>query len=59
LVGGKLIALSTNEHMAVMDPIDGKLVSNDEITASASLAPVAAAGTMLVLTDDATLTAYR
>ena len=59
LVGGKLIALSTDEHMAVMDPIDGKLVSNDEIGASASLAPVAAAGTMLVLTDDATLTAYR
>jgi outer membrane protein assembly factor BamB len=59
LIAGKLIAVSTNEHMAVIDPVDGQLVSNDEIGANGSLAPVAAQGTMLLLTDDATLTAYR
>jgi outer membrane protein assembly factor BamB len=59
LVAGKLIALSTDEHMAIMDPVDGKLVAINEIGANGSVAPVAAQGTMLVLTDDATLTAYR
>jgi outer membrane protein assembly factor BamB len=59
LIAGKLIALSSNEHLAVLDPIDGKLVSNDEIDDSASMAPVAAQGVMLILTDDATLTAYK
>ncbi len=59
LIAGKLVAVSSNEHMAVLDPTDGKLVSNTEIDASASMSPVAAQGTMLVLTDDATLTAYK
>jgi outer membrane protein assembly factor BamB len=59
LVGGKLVAVSNNAHMAVLDPIDGKLVSNTEMDAPATLAPVVAQGTMFVLTDDATLTAYK
>ena len=59
LVAGKLIALSTNERMAIMDPVDGKLVAINEMGSSGSVAPIAAQGTMLVLTDDATLTAYR
>ena len=59
LVGGKLIAVSTNNHMAVLDPLDGKLVSNTEIDAPVSISPVVAQGTMLVLADDATLTAYK
>ncbi len=59
LIAGKLIAVSSDEHMAVMDPIDGKLVSNAEMDASGSMAPVAAEGIMLILTDDATLTAYK
>jgi outer membrane protein assembly factor BamB len=59
LIAGKLIAVSSDEHMAVVDPIDGKLVSNEDIDASASMTPVAAEGTMLILTDDARLTAYK
>jgi glucose dehydrogenase len=59
LIAGKLIAVSTDEHMAVMDPVDGKLVALNDLGANGSLSPVAAEGTMLVLTDDAALTAYR
>jgi outer membrane protein assembly factor BamB len=59
LIAGKLIALSSNERMAVLDPIDGKLVSSTDLDESASMAPVAAEGVMLILTDDATLTAYK
>ena len=59
MIGGKLITVSTNAHMAVLDPIDGKLVSNTELDEPAALQPVVAAGTMLVLSDDATLTAYK
>jgi outer membrane protein assembly factor BamB len=59
LVAGKLIAVSTSEQMAVIDPVDGKIVTSTDIDAKASQAPVAAQGTMLLLTDDATLTAYK
>jgi outer membrane protein assembly factor BamB len=59
LIGGKLVAVSNNAHMAVLDPIDGKLVSNEEIDAPGSQAPIAAEGTVLILTEDGTLTAYK
>jgi outer membrane protein assembly factor BamB len=59
LIGGKLILVSTNQHMAILDPLDGKLVSNQEIDNTASMAPIAAQGTVLLLADDAVLTAYR
>jgi outer membrane protein assembly factor BamB len=59
LIAGKLLAVSTDEHMAIMDPVDGKLVALNDLGANGSQAPVAAQGTMLLLTDDATLTAYR
>lgn len=58
LIGGKLILVSTNAHMAVLDPTDGKLVTNEELDSTGSLPPVAAQGKMLLLTDDAALTAY-
>jgi outer membrane protein assembly factor BamB len=59
LIGGKLILVSTNSHMAVLDPLDGKLVSNKELDDTAAMAPVAAEGTVLLLSDDAVLTAYK
>jgi outer membrane protein assembly factor BamB len=59
MVGGKLIAVSTHERMAIIDPVFGKLVSVEHIPSSASVSPVAGEGTMLVLTDDARLTAYK
>lgn len=59
LVGGKLVTASSDQHMAVLDPIDGKVVSNTEIDAPAALTPVVAQGVVLLLTADGTLTAYR
>jgi hypothetical protein len=45
--------------MAILDPVDGKLVSMNKLDEAAALQPVVAQGTVLVLTDDATLTAYK
>jgi outer membrane protein assembly factor BamB len=59
MVGGKLVAVSTNAKMAILDPVDGKLVSMNKLDEAAALQPVVAQGTVLVLTDDATLTAYK
>ncbi len=59
LIGGKLVAVSSDQHMSVMDPIDGKIVSTTELDAPASMAPIVAQGVVLLLTDDATLTAYK
>jgi outer membrane protein assembly factor BamB len=59
LIGGKLVTVSTDAHMAILDPTDGKLVSKNEMNAPAALQPVVAQGIMLVLSDDATLTAYK
>jgi outer membrane protein assembly factor BamB len=59
LIGGKLVAVSSDQHMSVMDPIDGKIVSTTELDEAVSLAPIVAQGMVLILDDDATLTAYK
>lgn len=59
LTGGKLLCFSTHEHLAVLDPLDGKIVSDTESEGSVELQPVLAQGYMLVLADDGTLTAYK
>jgi outer membrane protein assembly factor BamB len=59
LIGGKLVTVSSDAHMAILDPTDGKLVSSTEMDEAAALQPVVAQGVMLVLTNDATLTAYK
>ena len=59
LVGGKLIAGSTNQHLEVLDPLDGKIVSDLDLPSSVSISPVAAQGTVLILADNAVLTAYK
>ncbi len=59
LVGGKLVLVSDKGRMAVLDPISGALVTSSDLEDTASLAPVAAQGYVLILTDDATLTAYK
>ena len=59
LVGGKLVLVSDKGKMAVLDPISGALVTSTNLEDTASLAPVAAQGYVFVLTDDATLTAYK
>jgi outer membrane protein assembly factor BamB len=59
LIGGKLVTVSTNAHMAILDPIDGKIVANRELDDPAALQPVVAQGVVLVLSDTAELTAYK
>jgi outer membrane protein assembly factor BamB len=59
LVGGKLILVSDKAKMAVLDPISGALVTSSDLPATSSLSPVAAQGYVFVLTDDATLIAYK
>ncbi len=59
LVGGKLVLVSDKAKMAVLDPLSGALVTSSDLEDTASLSPVVAQGTVLVLTDDATLTAYK
>ena len=59
MISGKLILVSDHSKMAVVDPISGALVTSANIADTGSVPPVAARGTVLVLTDDATLTAYR
>lgn len=59
MVGGKLVLVSDHSKMAVLDPITGALVTSQDIGSTASLPPVVAQGIVLILTDDATLTAYK
>jgi outer membrane protein assembly factor BamB len=59
LVGGKLVLVSDKAKMAVLDPISGALVTSSNLPDTASLSPVAAQGYVFVLTDDATLIAYK
>jgi outer membrane protein assembly factor BamB len=59
MVGGKLVAVSTQGRMAILDPVDGKIVTMTKLGEPAAIQPVVAQGTVLVLSDDATLTAYK
>ncbi len=58
MVGGKLVLVSDHAKMAVVDPISGALVTSMGLSETASTPPTIARDTMLVLTDDAVLTAY-
>jgi hypothetical protein len=44
--------------MAFVDPVTGAISSRAKIAAAADLSPIAAAGLLVMLTRDATLTAY-
>jgi outer membrane protein assembly factor BamB len=59
LIGGKLVLVSDKGKMGVLDPITGALVTSSDLESHASLSPVVARNTVLVLTDDAILTAYK
>ena len=58
LAGGKLVLLSDEARMAVVDPTDGSLIaSGTELSDKASVSPVVAAGGVFITTNDAVLTA--
>ncbi len=59
LVGGKLVLVSDHSKMAVVDAVSGALVTSSDLPGTASTPAVVAQGTVLILTDDATLTAFK
>ncbi len=59
MVGGKLVLLSDRGKMAVVDPVSGALVTSSTLSDTASTPPTIAQGTVLILTDDGKLTAFK
>lgn len=59
LGGDRLIVLSSEGQMQMLSPADGKPLGDQPIGGSAFIAPVIAGNTLYILTDDATLSAYR
>ena len=59
LAGGKLLLTSDLGKLISVEPKDGTLTGEVDLPGGAKNAPIAAGGTVYVLTDDATLAAYR
>jgi len=59
LAGGKLILAGSNEQAVSVSPATGKVIGLVDLRGPATVPPVAAAGTLFILTEDATLQAYR
>lgn len=59
LANGKLILAGTSEIAASVDPVTGRVLGTQKLSGPVSIAPVAAAGSMLILCDDGTLQAFR
>ncbi len=59
LAGGRLLLVSNTRRMISVDPSNGAILGELSLPDGASTAPVAANGTVYVLTDDAALVAYR
>jgi outer membrane protein assembly factor BamB len=59
LVGGKLILVSDHAKMAVVDAVSGALVTTTDLPDTASTPACVAQGMVFILTDDATLTAFK
>jgi outer membrane protein assembly factor BamB len=58
MVNGMLLLTNDQGQIAFADPASGSITSTAKLAAPADLSPIAAAGNLLVLTRDATLTAY-
>jgi outer membrane protein assembly factor BamB len=59
LAGERLWFTSSNRELVAVDPYEGKTLTTMKLNGPAYLPPVVAGGTMYVLTDNGTLTAYR
>lgn len=59
LAGGKLLLTSDLGNLISVNPETGTLLSEVSLPGSATTGPIAAGGTVYVLTDNATLAAYR
>lgn len=59
LASDRLILVGSNGQMVAMSPYTGGLLGQITLKTRAFVAPAVAGGTLYVLTDDGTLTAYR
>jgi outer membrane protein assembly factor BamB len=59
LAGDRLIVASSNSQALAVSPYIGKILGTQKLSGAASVAPVAADGTVYIVTDDGTLLALR
>ena len=59
LAGGKLVLAGSNEQALSVDPVTGRLIGRQDLRGAAAVSPIAAAGFLFILTEDATLQAFR
>lgn len=59
LAGDRLVLAGSNGTALALSPYTGQVLGRQELSGKASLAPVVAGGTLYIVTDDATLAAYR
>ena len=60
LAGGRLVVLGSNSQALSLNPVNGETLNSQNLSDSpAPFPPVIVDGTMLVVTDDGRLTAWR
>ncbi len=59
LVGDRLVVAGTNKQALAVSPYTGEILGQQDLSGAASLGPVAADGTVFVVTDDGRLLALR
>ena len=59
LAGGRLVLAGSNETALSVNPADGVIIGQQSLRAAAAVTPIAAAGTLFILTDDGSLQAFR
>ncbi len=59
MASGKLVLAGTSELAVSVDPVSGHIIGTRSLSGPVSIAPVAAQGTLLILSDDGTLQAFR
>jgi outer membrane protein assembly factor BamB len=59
LAGGQLYVVGSNREMLAISPADGAISARYDLPAGSRVAPVAAAGMLLVVTEAGQLVAYR
>lgn len=59
LAGDRLIVAGTNEQALAVSPYTGEILGQQDLSGAASLGPIAADGTVFVVTDDGRLLALR
>jgi outer membrane protein assembly factor BamB len=59
LAGDRLVVVGTNSQLVTLNPLTGDVLDKRDLSDRASVSPVVAGGTLYVVTDNATLTAYR